>query len=130
MDKLNENDQERINQSFELGVDSFTEEDLDKVKASSETAEKKSKSLGEQIEAFQLLWSLLHDYWSGKYRAVPWKLIAAIGFAVTYLVSPLDVIPDYLPILGFVDDAAVFSLVISSFQSEIDAYRKWKESQK
>ena len=130
MDKLNENDQERINQSFELGVDSFTEEDLDKVKASSETAEKKSKSLGEQIEAFQLLWSLLHDYWSGKYRAVPWKLIAAIGFAVTYLVSPLDVIPDYLPILGFVDDAAVFSLVISSFQSEIDAYRKWKKSQK
>ena len=55
--------------------------------------------------------------------------LAAIGFAVAYLVSPIDVIPDFIPILGFVDDAAVFSLTLAAFQSEIDTYKEWKAQQ-
>ena len=129
MDNLNESDQERVSQTFEKGVETFTEEDLEKVKADAETAEKKAKFLGGQFESFQLTWSLLQDYWAGKYTSIPWKPIAAIGFAVAYLVSPLDIIPDFLPVLGFVDDAAVFALVVSSFQSELDAYKEWKNNQ-
>ena len=130
MDKLNESDQERVNQSFQRGVESFTEEDLEKVRADGETAEKKAKFLGKQFENFQVMWSLLQDYWAGEYTSIPWKLIAAIGFAVAYLVSPIDVIPDFIPIIGFVDDAAVFALVISAFQSEIDEYKEWKKTHK
>ena len=130
MDNLNESDQERVSQTFEKGVETFTEEDLEKVKADAETAEKKAKFLGGQFESFQLTWSLLQDYWAGKYTSIPWKLIASTGFAVAYLVSPLDIIPDFLPIVGFVDDATVFALVVSSFQSELNAYREWKKKQK
>ena len=129
MDNLNESDQERVSQTFEKGVETFTEEDLEKVKADAETAETKAKSLGGQFESFQLTWSLLQDYWAGKYTSIPWKLIASTGFAVAYLVSPLDIIPDFLPIVGFVDDASVFALVVSSFQSELSAYKKWKKKQ-
>ena len=129
MDNLNESDQERVSQTFEKGVETFTEEDLEKVKADAETAEKKAKFLGGQFESFQLTWSLLQDYWAGKYTSIPWKLIASTGFAVAYLVSPLDIIPDFLPLLGFTDDAAVFALVISSFQSELDTYKEWKKNQ-
>ena len=130
MDNLNESDQERVSQTFEKGVETFTEEDLEKVKADAETAEKKAKFLGGQFESFQLTWSLLQDYWAGKYTSIPWKLIASTGFAVAYLVSPLDIIPDFLPIVGFVDDATVFALVVSSFQSELNAYKEWKKKQK
>lgn len=127
MSEMNQTDRERIKSTFEYGTRNFTEEDLKRIQADSATAEEKSKFLGDQFESFKLLWGLLQDYWKGEYKAVPWKLIAAIGFAVAYLISPLDIIPDYIPVVGFVDDAAVFSLVISSFQSEIDAYKKWKE---
>ncbi len=130
MDKLNESDQERVNQSFAHGVESFTEEDLEKVKANAETAEKKAQFLGKQFENFKLMWSLLQDYWAGDYTTVPWRLIAAIGFAVAYLVSPIDVIPDFIPIIGFMDDAAVFALVISAFQAELDEYKEWKKTHK
>ena len=130
MDNLNESDQERVSQTFEKGVETFTEEDLEKVKADAETAETKAKFLGGQFESFQLTWSLLQDYWAGKYTSIPWKLIASTGFAVAYLVSPLDIIPDFLPIAGFVDDATVFALVVSSFQSELNAYKEWKKKQK
>ena len=130
MDNLNESDQERVSQTFEKGVETFTEADLEKVNADAETAEKKAKSLGSQFESFQLIWSLLQGYWAGKYTSIPWKLIASTGFAVAYLVSPLDIIPDFLPIVGFVDDATVFALVVSSFQSELNSYKEWKKKQK
>ena len=130
MGDLNENDRERINATLEYGSENFTEEDLEKLKMDSADAEKKSKFLGDQLGSFTVLWSLLHDYWAGEYKAVPWKLLAAIGFSVTYLVSPLDIVPDFIPFVGFVDDATVFAMVVSAFQSEIDAYRKWKEEQK
>ena len=130
MSELNQNDQERVNETFSKGVDSFSEADLEKVRKDSAVAEEKSSKLGAQFESFKLTWSLLQDYWAGEYKNVPWKLIASIGFAVAYLVSPLDIIPDFIPVLGFVDDAAVFALVVSSFQSELDDYKAWKKQQK
>lgn len=127
--EMNSQDQERVSESFSKGVEVFTEDDLEKVRKDSAAAEEKSAKLGEQFESFKLTWGLLQDYWAGNYKNVPWKLLASIGFAVTYLVSPLDIIPDFLPVLGFVDDAAVFALVVSSFQSELDAYKEWKNNQ-
>ena len=129
MNNLNETDRERVGQTFEQGVNDFTEDDLNRVREDAETAEKKSTHLGQQIESFRLTWSLLQDYWAGTYTAVPWKLTAAIGFAMAYLVSPLDVIPDFI-LFGFVDDAAVFGLVVSAFQSELDDYSEWKKNRK
>jgi len=127
--ELNPEDRERVKATFEHGTDGFSEEDMEQLKRERETAERKSTHLGEQFESFRLTWELLQDYWSGEYRNIPWRLAASIGFAVTYLVSPLDIIPDFLPLLGFTDDAAVFALVISSFQSELDKYREWKKNQ-
>lgn len=129
MSKLNENDQQRVNETFEKGIENFSEADLEKVRKDGDVAEEKSSKLGAQFESFKLTWGLLQDYWAGNYKNVPWKLLAAIGFAVTYLVSPLDIIPDFIPVLGFVDDAAVFALVVSSFQSELDTYKEWKKHQ-
>ena len=128
MNNLNDTDRERVGETFERGVNDFTEDDLNRVRENAETAEKKSSHLGQQIESFRLTWSLLQDYWAGAYTAVPWKLTAAIGFAMAYLVSPLDVIPDFI-LFGFVDDAAVFGLVVSAFQSELEDYKQWKKDQ-
>ena len=128
MNNLNETDRERVGETFERGVNDFTEDDLNRVRENAEAAERKSTHLGQQIESFRLTWSLLQDYWAGTYTAVPWKLTAAIGFAMAYLVSPLDVIPDFI-LFGFVDDAAVFGLVVSAFQSELEDYKEWKKNQ-
>lgn len=122
-------DKERVEQAFQYGADSFSEDDLTKVMNDSKTAESKAKNLGEHLETFKLVWSLLKDYRSGVYKNVPWKFIAALGFAVAYLVSPVDVIPDFIPFVGFVDDIAVFGLVVNSFATELNAYKDWKTQQ-
>lgn len=126
---LSETDQERINASLEIGSQNFTQEDLKKVMGESEIAHKKSFNLGEQFENFKVMWTLLQDYWNGDYTKIPWTLISSIGFAVAYLISPIDVIPDFIPIAGFSDDTFVFALVFSAFNSEIEAYKKWKKTQ-
>lgn len=73
-----------------------------------------------------MLWALLKDYHNGDYKEVPWKFITSIGFAVAYLISPIDLIPDVIPILGFLDDAYVFKLVVDSFNSESEVYKTRK----
>ncbi len=125
---MKEQEKERVNQAFEHGTRDFSQKDLEKVMADAQTAEEKGGKLGDQIENFKVLWSLLKDYYNGTYRNVPWKFIAAIGFAVAYLISPIDVIPDFIPLVGFVDDAAVFGLVVKSFMSEIEEYKTWKKN--
>ena len=53
MNNLNETDRERVGQTFEQGVNGFTEDDLNRVREDAETAEKKSSHLGQQIESFR-----------------------------------------------------------------------------
>ncbi len=127
---MKKSEEEQVKQQYQQGVENFTEKDLDKVMADTEIAEKKGSKLGEQVENFRLLWNLLKDYYNKVYPRAPWKLIAAIGFAVTYLVSPADVIPDFLPIIGFIDDAAVFALVVKGFESDISDYKEWQQDNK
>ena len=126
--QLDNEKKRKIEEKYARGSQNFTQKDLDKVMTQEETALQKGDKLGKQIENFKTFWSLLKDYTSGNYKNVPWKFIGAVGFAVAYLISPVDVIPDVIPLLGFVDDAAVFAMVVKAFGSEIEAYRIWKET--
>jgi uncharacterized membrane protein YkvA (DUF1232 family) len=45
-----------------------------------------------------------------------------------YFVSPFDVIPDYLPVLGHIDDAFVVSLALKSIRAELDMFMAWETS--
>ncbi len=83
------------------------------------------KKLGNRVEDVKLLWNMLLDYKNGKYKELPWKLVAAIVFFFVYLLNPFDLVPDVFPILGYVDDLSVLSLVLAAFTSDIDAYKKW-----
>ena len=127
---MKESEKERVNQAFVHGANDFSEKDLDKVMADAEIAENKGGKLGEQFENFKLLWALLKDYYNKVYPNAPWKLVAAIGFAVAYLVSPIDVSPDFIPVAGVIDDASVFALVVKGFESDITDYKNWLKKNK
>src|SRR5512134_3484969 len=58
----------------------------------------------------RLLWMVLRDYANGSYRKVPWKAVAALAAAVVYVVTPFDLVPDFLVPLGFTDDVLVIAM--------------------
>jgi len=84
------------------------------------------KSLNECWNDLKTMIALLKDYFSGKYTTVPWKVIAAITSAVLYFVSPIDLIPDLIPIIGFIDDAFVISMCISLCRSDLQNYTQFR----
>ena len=70
---------------------------------------------------------LLRDYVYGRYQEVPWWLIATTVFTVVYVVSPLDLIPDCIPVIGQLDDVAVVVLCLKSMATELEKYRRWRQ---
>lgn len=124
--ELNEQERQKVEAEFAHGTADFRREDVDKLLQDEATAQRKGRNLKEAFKDFTLLYHLLKDYAQNNYTTAPWKLITAVGFAVAYLISPIDVIPDILP-GGFIDDAGVFAIVMRAFQMDIDAYRAWRE---
>ena len=67
------------------------------------------------------LYDMLQAWWHGKFD-FPTGTLQAIVVALLYFVSPLDLIPDVLPLFGLVDDAAVFAFVFHRIRQDLETY--------
>lgn len=61
---------------------------------------------------------------------LPGKTKATIIGALGYLISPLDLVPDVLPVVGYTDDAGAVALAIAMAQAFIDQKVKDKAKAK
>lgn len=90
---------------------------------------KASKNRGKLEEVWnylQLFFAISRDYINGKYREVPKGSIIAIIASLLYFLSPIDLIPDFIPVIGYIDDIFVLGLVFNQVRSDLDAFEKWK----
>lgn len=74
-----------------------------------------------------LLLQLVKDYFKGTYREVPYWVIGAAALALFYVFSPIDAIPDIVPLMGYIDDATVLAFCLKLVESELEKYRKWRK---
>lgn len=113
------------------GAQKVTDKDVEKVVSKSEEIQKKF-GVGGPLRRFvddgQLLLSLVRDYWAGQYRRIPYGTVAAAVFTLIYVLNPLDLVPDFLPIIGQVDDAAVLAGCLLLIQQDLVAYRGWRQA--
>ena len=91
---------------------------------------KRVKVLAKYFNDLCEIFELLRDRVTGNYKETPWTTIAALTGALIYVLSPLDLIFDFLPVIGFLDDAVVIGLAIKLAQSDLAKYRAWKASRK
>ena len=114
----------------EDGAQRITDADLDTVVDRAEAIERRFRGdgpLGRLIEDGRLLLGLIRDARRGRYRKVPVWTLSAAGFALLYVLNPLDLIPDALPVVGLLDDAAVVSACLALVEQDLHAYRRWRE---
>jgi uncharacterized membrane protein YkvA (DUF1232 family) len=51
-------------------------------------------------------------YLASKDSRVPWTAKIIIGFVVAYALSPIDLIPDFIPVIGYLDDLLILPIGI------------------
>lgn len=85
--------------------------------------------LGEYWEEVKVVFSMLKDYSTGVYTTCPWRTIAVLVGALAYVLSPLDLIPDFIPIVGWADDCLALAGALSFAKMDLDEYKSWKAKQ-
>ncbi|WP_085536403.1 YkvA family protein [Massilibacteroides vaginae] len=121
--------EEKAKDELERRQKSFSKEDVNKVIEKEKELEskfRKQKKLHQFWDDFKVLFSMISDYYHGRYREVPWYVITAAGAALLYILSPMDLIIDFIPIGGYIDDAAVFLFCLNQIKGEIEKYKLWK----
>ena len=119
-------------EELKKGAKNVTEDDLKKVLDKRDEIEGKFKEngpLGRFIADLKLLFSLVQDYVKGEYREIPYWSIAAIVAALLYVLSPIDLIPDVIPGIGYVDDGLVVATCLVMVEQDLHDYREWKKNQ-
>lgn len=114
---------------FKKGVAEVKDGDVDITAKNQEKIEDKivnSSTLRKYTELGKLMFGMLQDYRKGVYSSVPWFTIASIAFALLYVLNPLDLMPDFIPGLGYVDDFAILTVTLRFIETDLHKYLDWK----
>jgi curved DNA-binding protein CbpA len=84
-------------------------------------------ALKKTLENVRVLYALFKDSVKGDY-SLHAANVAMIGGGLLYFILPADLIPDFIPIVGYLDDLAVLTTIMNSLKGEINAYRNWKKT--
>ena len=71
------------------------------------------------------LYNMSRDALKGNYKMHPVN-IGIVAGGLLYFIIPTDLIPDFIPFVGLVDDIALLTTIIKSMQGELTKYRNWK----
>ncbi|UWX57577.1 DUF1232 domain-containing protein [Chlorobaculum sp. MV4-Y] len=87
-----------------------------------------SSPFGELTDKFQALIRLVRAYINRQYRVVPWQSVILAVAALIYFVNPFDALADFLPLVGFFDDAAVLTAVLASINQDLNEFLEWEKN--
>ena len=120
--------QKNINEKF-ASFTSYTEDDAQKVMDNQEKIEKiaSNDTLHKYLADIKVYFQMLGDVFTGKYKKVPVGTIAAIVGTLLYVLSPIDFIPDFIPGVGYLDDAAMLALCLNFTRFDVAEYKKNKK---
>ena len=76
-----------------------------------------------------LMFQFLKDVKQKNYPETPWKTLAAMIFAVLYIINPLDLVPDFIPFVGYLDDLTIFGFILKLINTDLESYEEWKQEQ-
>lgn len=85
---------------------------------------------GKYLSDVPVLISLVKAYIDKEYTEIPIGSIIAVISSLIYLLSSIDIIPDVVPGIGFLDDAAVIATVYALIHDDIEEYRVWRDVNK
>ena len=83
---------------------------------------------GDMLSKVPAMVSLVRSYAKGEYRDLPLGSVLAIVAAILYVVNQVDLIPDFIPGAGYLDDAAVLAVCLKLVGDDVDEYVAWRKA--
>lgn len=80
------------------------------------------------IEFLSLIMRMIRSYIKGDYTQMPWQTLVMFVAGIIYFVTPLDAIPDFIPVAGLIDDATVLVWLGKCFRQDLSNYKKWEDA--
>ncbi len=98
--------------------------------AADKLADKNSKQnkFAQLFNTGHTLVRLVRHYVSGEYRQIQTSTIVSGLGVLLYVISPIDLVPDFIPALGFLDDLSLISWFIGKFHVEITHFQEWEQT--
>lgn len=128
MEKMNAKDQERVNGKLEeIKNGRFTDHDKSTVlEHSEEIIAKGSKGpLGKFFDDIKTMCAMVKAWSKKEYKGVPVRTISMTILTLVYVFSPVDIIPDFIPGVGLLDDAAMVAGCVAAIRGDLEDFRKW-----
>lgn len=85
-----------------------------------------NQKLSEGIAKIKLIIRMVKAYATGTYRQIPWKTLISFVGGLVYFITPTDLIPDFIPVVGMLDDITVILWLVRSFADSIRDFEEWE----
>jgi len=78
--------------------------------------------LGKMFRQLTMLVRIVRAHLRGDYKNLSWQKLIIATAAIVYLLYVVDAVPDFIPVIGLLDDAGVISWAVSSLQKEFGQF--------
>lgn len=77
---------------------------------------------------FLLVGRLLRAHVKGNYQIKSLRFLVLLIAAIIYFINPIDLVPDFIPGLGLIDDLTVLTWVYQAAAAELLAFENWERN--
>lgn len=122
-----------VEEEIRKRAEKVTQKDMEDLLGKKNMAARLSRKAGflsQYWDDIKTAFSLIRDWLRGAYDKAPGRMIASLAGALIYFISPIDLVPDCIPGLGFLDDAAILAAVFKLSEADLNFYRRWKHKRR
>lgn len=74
-----------------------------------------------------IMGQMINCYAKKKYTELPLESIICAASALLYTIMPIDLIPDWIPYIGYFDDIGVIAVCLKFIKKDLDKFVKWRD---
>ena len=131
MTEFSDKEKKKVNEQFsQFENGNFSDKDKDTVLNNMDDILKKSKTgaLASLFDDISTMCDMVKCWASKEYKGIPVKTIGMVILTLVYVFSPVDIVPDFIPVVGLLDDVAMVTLCLGSVKSDLNDFKQWKKS--